>query len=111
MEEVIEEEKPTFMSKLRNLFKVETEADTGYKRKLLDGRIERYLDENFDNYIDEYGLVREIDLRKYEERYEALVEDVSDLKEFVVSADAEVGNFEHRLRNIEAAVSKENKQK
>ena len=105
-EDMIEEEKPSLSTRIKKFLHITSEADEGYKRKMLDGRIERYMDENFNNYIDEYGLVREIDLRKYEERYDMLVGRIAKLKEFVAEADAELGNLEHRLAEVKKAAGK-----
>lgn len=99
-EEITLEEKTGFFDRIRMLFTNVNKEENAYQRRLLDRRIERFLDENFDSYIEEYGLVREIDLKKYEERYEELVERIAGLKNFVRETDAEIGNLERRLEAI-----------
>lgn len=54
-EMMIEEEQPTFFERLRTHFQRGEEEAPRYERKILDGRIERFLDENFNNYIEEYN--------------------------------------------------------
>jgi hypothetical protein len=103
-----QEEKPGIFQRIKNIFG-SGDDDTQYDRHIMDRRIERYLDGNFDNYIDEYGLVRELDLRKYDERYEDLVENVDGLRKFVKDADADIGNLEKRTDDLKNIVGKSGK--
>ncbi len=102
-EEVAVEEKPGFMDRIKAFFKSSEDEENVYKRKLIDRKIERYIDENFDSYIEEYGLVNELDLKKYDERFEDLANRVNGLKTFVSEADAELGNLEKRVGVIKKA--------
>lgn len=80
------------------------EADiegTGYKRGLLDRRIEKYLDSHFEEYIEEFGLVRELDLEVYEDKYNFVVDNVKEIKEFQKDAEAEISSLNKRLDRIE----------
>ena len=101
-EMIIEEEHPSFFERLRTHFHRPEEAAPRYERKILDGRIERFLDENFNNYIEEYNLVTELDTRTYEERYETLAGRVKSLLEFSHDIDAEVTNLEQRVKILQA---------
>lgn len=103
------EEKPGFESildKLQNfLFPGDIDIEgTGYKRTVIDRSIEKYLDRHFDEYIDEYGLVRELDLHIYEEKYNGVVEDIKDIKEYQKDVSAEIAALKRRLDNIETHI-------
>ncbi len=75
---------------------------TGYKRNILDRRIEKYLDKHFDEYIREFGLVRELDLEVYEEKYSDIVEGIKDIDEFQKDAEAKIASLERRLDRLES---------
>ncbi len=75
---------------------------TGYQRSLLDRRIEKYLDEHFDEYIQEFGLVRELELEIYESRYETLKDEISGIEEFQKDMESELESFKRRLEQLEA---------
>ncbi len=77
---------------------------SGYQRGLIDRRYEKYLDKHFDEYIEEFGLVRELHLDIYEDRYEQLVEDTKDMKEFQKDIDAELSSLERRLDRLEEEI-------
>lgn len=122
MEKIIEEqgenmdEKPPFFSRVKKLFSknssnIKVEEKFQYKRRFLDGRIERYLDENFNNYIEEFGLVTRLDTATYEEKYDSLVQRISNLKNFVQNGDAELSSLERRLQNIKKMANKKGKKK
>ncbi len=103
------DEKPTgdnILDKLQNmLFPGEVEIEgSGYKRTVIDRSIEKYLDQHFDEYIDEYGLVRELDLNIYEQKYDGIVEDIKDVKEFQKDAAAEIAVLKRRLDKIETHI-------
>ena len=110
-EMVIEEEQPSFFERLRAHFHKGEEEAPRYERKIMDGRIERFLDENFNNYIEEYGLVTELDIRTYEERYDELVGRVKSLTEFSQDLDAEVTDLERRMKAIQAKAKETEKAK
>ncbi len=74
---------------------------TGYDRRMLDRRVEKYLDKHFDEYIEEFGLLKEIDLKVYEEEVDQCEEDVDDLKEFQKDMKDEIEVLEKRLDRIE----------
>ncbi|MFW3145663.1 MAG: hypothetical protein ACMUIE_02490 [Thermoplasmatota archaeon] len=111
-EEIIEEEvqKQGFMGWLRGLFHKKEEGEEAeaprYKRKLLDGRIEKYLDQNMDSYIQEYGIVTGLDLESYEIRYTTLTGRVAKMKEYMVDADARLSGMEKEFDEVQKAVKK-----
>lgn len=74
--------------------------EVAYRRRLWDSRIERYLDENFDDYIAEYNLVTKNDLLVYEQRYSAMDEKLKLLDDFTLDIDAKVTGLERRVEVI-----------
>lgn len=99
-----DDDKPKFGARVKSWFSLHKEYDR-YDRGLLDRRLERYLDKNFDKYIDEYGLVRELELKKYDEQYDDLVVRVSGLNDFMKDADADITDFERRTDAVKAAAT------
>ncbi len=84
------------------LFPGEMEIEgTGYKRNIIDRRIELYLDRHFDEYIEEFGLVRELDLQVYEDRYQEMVEGINEINEFQTEALTDIHDLKRRLDRIE----------
>jgi hypothetical protein len=76
------------------------ETDTGFKRQVMDRRIEGYLDAHFDEYISTYDLVTEIDLQRLENRYEKMEANLGDIKSFALDTDAKVSSMEDRVETI-----------
>jgi hypothetical protein len=106
-----EEEKKGFFTWLRDKFsrKEEEEQEVEephYKRKLFDGRIEKYLDQNLDAYISEYGIVTGLDLEVYEERYVRLTKRIAGMSEYMSDADVKVSVMEKELAQVKDASSK-----
>lgn len=96
-------ETPGFFERIREFFhREEVVEEPIYHRKLLDGRIERYLDENFRDYITEYNLVTEADINAYEARFEVLTVNVGGLTEFTKDIDANVTSLERRVKKIDS---------
>lgn len=104
-EEEMEQEKPSFMTRIKNYLSSaeKDEEDAVYQRKLLDGRIEKFLDHHADSYITEFGLVTNLDIQGYEQRYDKLTSRITGLMDFAKNADAEVTNLERRLKAVNAA--------
>ncbi|MFO8051608.1 MAG: hypothetical protein R6V01_07920 [Thermoplasmatota archaeon] len=110
-EEHIEEEteRKGFLSWIGSLFgshKEESEVEPEpphYKRKLLDGRIEKFLDQNMSSYINEYGILTGLDLESYDTKYERLTGRINSMKEFMLSADAKISGLEHDVELIQKA--------
>ncbi len=103
------DEKPTgdnILDRLQDtLFPGDVDIEgTGYKRTVIDRSIEKYLDQHFDEYIDEYGLVRELDLQIYEDKFNGIVEDIKDIKEFQKDTSAEIAVLTRRLDKIETHI-------
>lgn len=87
------------------LFPGEIEIEgTGYDRHLMDKNIEKYLDKHFDEYIEEFGLLKEVDLKIYEEQVDQCEEDVEDLKEFQKDMMDEISVLQKRLDRIEKEI-------
>jgi hypothetical protein len=102
-------EKKGFLAWIKNRFSQEEadeEEEPTYKRKLLDGRIEKYLDQNFSSYIKEYGILDGLDLESYEIRYERLTGRVSSIKEYMIEADADITRMEKDLSEVSKASRK-----
>jgi hypothetical protein len=111
-EEFIEEEtgRKGFLSWIKSVFgggkdeqEVEPESPH-YKRKLLDGRIEKYLDQNLSAYITEYGILTGLDLEAYEIRYEKLTGRISTMKEYMLTSDARIAEMEREIAAIQKLV-------
>ena len=102
--EDVEEQKTGFFSRIKSLFHKDEEEDPQYKRKMMDKKIERYLDSNFESFIAEYGMVREIDLSLYDERHGILSGKIKVLNDFVREADAEIGNIEIRVEQLRKSI-------
>nr|AGF93340.1 hypothetical protein FLSS-23_0005 [uncultured organism] len=84
------------------IFPGEVDIDgTGYERNILDGRIEKYLDRHLDEYIEEFGLIRELHLEIYNDKVDSMVDDIDEIKEFQKDMEAEVSDFKRRLDSIE----------
>ncbi len=101
----MEKEKPSFFERIKGFFS-SSESDEEkptYQRRLLDSRIEKYLDRHAESYIEEFGLITSIDLKVYDERYETLTSRVNSLQDFAKDADAEVSDLERRIDVIKAA--------
>ncbi len=75
---------------------------TGYERNLLDKRVEKYLDDHFEEYIQEFGLIRELELEIYESRYETLLNDIDDINEFQEDIESELASMKRRLDKLES---------
>ncbi len=85
------------------LFPGETKIEgTGYERNILDRRIEKYLDDHFDEYIEEFGLVRELELEIYESRYDSLLTDIDEIKDFQDEIETELISLRRKLDKIES---------
>lgn len=75
---------------------------TGYERNILDRRVEKYLDDHFEEYIEEFGLVRELELEIYESKYESLLKDINNIGEFQEDMESELASLKRRLDKLES---------
>ncbi len=101
------DERKGFLAWLKGKFsKGEEEEEPHYRRKLLDGRIERFLDQSFNTYIQEYGIITGLDLESYEERYEDLTTKIGTMREYVLEADAKVSGLEMDISLVKAEAKK-----
>lgn len=82
-----------------------------YRRKLFDGRIEKYLDQNLDSYISEYGIITGLDMEVYEERYSRLTGRIKEMSEYMAEADAQVSVLENEMGSLKKASNKKGKGK
>lgn len=110
-EEIIEEEeRKGFFTWLKEKFSKDEEEQEEeapqYKRRLFDGRIEKYLDQNLDAYISEYGIVTGLDLEVYEERYDRLTKRITSMSEYMAEADVSVSVLEKDLSRIRESASR-----
>ena len=111
-EEIVQEEKRGLFTRIKDLFssnneeEEETVEEFHYKRRLFDGRIEKYLDQNLDAYISEYGIVTGLDLEVYEERYSRLTGRISTMAEQMADMDAKVSVLEKDLAEVKKASKK-----
>jgi hypothetical protein len=110
-EELIEETgKMGFLSWIKSIFgggkdEIEEEPQPPhYKRKLLDGRIEKYLDQNLSTYITEYGILTGLDLESYEIRYDKITGRISTMKEYMLTSDARITEMERDIAAIQKSV-------
>ena len=105
-----QEERKGFMEWLRGVFhrdeEEKVEEPPKYKRKLLDGRIEKYLDQNMDAYIQEYGIVTGLDIESYEIRYTNLTSRISSMKEYMIDTDAQISSMEKEISEVEKVARK-----
>ncbi len=77
---------------------------TGYKRRVMDRRIEKHLDRHFNDYIDRYDLIRELHLIEIEENLESCEARTTDIDEFQKDMKAEIEELERDLEMIEEEV-------
>ena len=82
------------------------EEEEQYKRRLLDSRIEKYLDEHFDEYIEDYGLVTKQLLTACEKRATGIEERLSSLSTYTRDVDAAVTDLETRVTEVEKVAPK-----
>ncbi|MFP4000812.1 MAG: hypothetical protein ACLFSM_00755 [Thermoplasmata archaeon] len=77
---------------------------TGYKRRVIDRRIEKHLDRHFNDYIERYDLIRELHLREIEDDLEKCEPRIKDVDEFQKDIKAEIEELERDLEKIEEEV-------
>ena len=106
-----EQERKGFFEWFRSLFRgkegeEEVPEPPKYKRRLLDGRIEKYLDQNMDAYIQEYGILTGLDIEAYETRYTSITGRISVMKEYMIDADAQISSMEKEIGQVKTASKK-----
>ena len=105
MKKVREMENESTFERIKRVFSLGerevTEEEEEYKRRLFDSRIEKYLDEHFDEYIKDYGLVTKQQLTAYEKRANGLEERLSSLTTYTRDVDASVSDLESRVTEVE----------
>lgn len=96
-------EEESMSDKVKDLFydeDYELENPSGYRRHVMDRRIESYLDHHFDEYLEEYRIITEVDLEMVGDRYSVLQQDVKNLRQFSLDMDAEVSDLEKRVKKV-----------
>ncbi|MBN1539763.1 MAG: hypothetical protein JW939_06425 [Candidatus Thermoplasmatota archaeon] len=107
-----EQEKKGFFKWFGSIFKGKEDAEEKeeeaphYKRKLLDGRIEKYLDQNMNAYIQEYGILTGLDIEAYELRYSSLTSRIHSCREYMMDADAQISAMEKEILLVQTASKK-----
>ncbi|MBN1390106.1 MAG: hypothetical protein JXA22_05635 [Candidatus Thermoplasmatota archaeon] len=106
-----QQEKKGFFEWFRSLFggneeEEEVQNAPHYKRKLLDGRIEKYLDQNMNAYIQEYGILTGLDIEAYELRYSSLTSRISTVREYMLEADARISAMEKEIAQVKTVSKK-----
>ena len=107
-----EQEKKGFFKWFGSLFKGNDDGEEKeeeaprYKRKLLDGRIEKYLDQNMNAYIQEYGILTGLDIEAYEIRYSNLTSRIHSIREYMMDADAQISAMEKEISQVQTASKK-----
>lgn len=101
-EQIIEEEKTGFFSWLKNKFSSDDEEpeEPKYERRLLDSRIEKYLDQNFNSYVEEFRMVTQLDIEQYETRYTMLTERIVGMKDYMLTAEAKIAGMDRAVAEI-----------
>ncbi len=91
-----------FLEKLKAYLSEDPEQGPNpkYKRKLLDSRIEKYLDENFASFVDEYELLTNVDTLAYEERYDELNYRILKIGQFQVDTSSKLDELERRIEAL-----------
>lgn len=82
------------------------EEEERYQRRLLDSRIEKYLDDHFDEYIKDYGLITKQHLTAYEKKATDIEESLSSLTAYTRDIDAAVTDLERRVTEVEKVAPK-----
>ncbi len=77
---------------------------TGYRRRLTDRRIEKYLDENFEKYVENFGLVRELELKILEKKTDHCEKELSKIAEFQSDVEAELEVLNRKLEKVQNEV-------
>ncbi len=77
-----------------------------YERELYDTRIESYLDENFEDMVEEFGILDEVSLEVRTEKVSVLEGRTDGLLDFVGNVDKEVADLEERADKLEKLVGK-----
>jgi len=93
--------KDNFLDTLKRRFeREEVVIEPTYERTFLDKKIERFLDEKFGEYIDEFGIVTEEKLRNYERNLQSFEKRIDELTDFIKNADQDIKNLEKRVEKF-----------
>lgn len=93
--------KDNFLDSLKRRFeREEVVIEPRYERTFLDKKIERFLDEKFGEYIDEFGIVTEEKLRDYDRNLQSFEKKIDELTDFIKNADPDIKNLEKRVEKF-----------
>ena len=106
MEEIIYDKDGFFDSLKRRFEREEIVIEPNYERGFFDKRIERFLDEKFGEYIDEFGIITEEKLQNYERNNHSFEKRVKGLVDFIQTADQEIAELEKRVKKLKKKKSK-----
>ncbi len=97
-----ERQRKSFLDKLKAYLSDDSEhgPNPKYKRKLMDSRIEKYLDENFQSFVDEYELLTNVDSLAYEERYDELTYRVQRIGQYQKDTTSKLDELEKRIKAL-----------
>lgn len=105
-------EMTTFRNSVRGIFstgseyKDFTEDNIEYRRKILDYRIEAFLDRHFHDYLHDFGILDEAGLEVRNESLLVLEDRCDGLISFIKDADHEVTDLERRVDDLEKSLKK-----
>lgn len=111
-EMIVNDETSSIWSTLREVFSTwkeyggVSEEAIQYRRKLLDYRIEAFLDKNFSDYVQEFGVLDEPGLDMRHERVAIVEAKLEGLSHFVKEANEDLTDLEGRVDVLEKATKK-----
>jgi hypothetical protein len=109
---VVKDEQSSIWNSLREMFSTGSEYETlsdesiKYQRKMLDYRIEAFLDKNFSDYVEEFGILDEPALDVRHERLAIVEAKAEGILHFVKEAEADLSDLEGRVDTLEKATKK-----
>jgi len=96
--------KDNILDSLKRRFeREEVVIEPTYERSFLDKKIERFLDEKFGEYIDEFGIITDEKLRNYDQNLQSFEKKVDALTEFIKNADRDIKDLEKRVEELKTA--------
>ena len=106
MEEIVYDNN-NFLDTIKRRFeREEVIIQPNYERSVLDKKIEHFLDEKFEEYIDEFGIVTEEKLTNYDRSVSSFEKRVDALGDFIRNADRDVIDLEKRVQKLQATRKK-----
>jgi len=78
-------------------YKEVTDENIQYRRRLLDYRVENFLDNHFHDYVRDFGILDETALELRNEKVAALEIRSKDIRAFIRDADEDLKDLETRV--------------